>query len=854
MSDDNLNRSGHSPKMPRITRSYSRDGSGGMAGRGGRGGGGRGLGGSGRGLGGSGRGLGGGGRGRGMGGSKGHMMRSQSFRRTSKAAGALDDFGGLVPGNAGGGSLRSLEAGGRGGGMNMRRAQSFRRTNSATAAGLADMQQEDAARARDSASSTASRPSLGRIQRGNSMNDAMAKASEVASVEDKRASATPSPALEEAVTTQPKQTLNPITPTSSMMPTSTRSFVVAKNFLEDDPELALAGGAGDASFNYGTDEAFDVTQQQYQQSLRKNNEISGSSHHSHYSGRSGGAAGDQEVNLFQQRDEYYNVDQSVNLMDTCAATYESRSRRKNKPGQSMVEIFLKENQGRNGSSASVASGTSSRHSPSWWFHPQRRANWRNMTFFQKLQDIFGRLLIPMGAFLLIGLVMAMVVFVQRSAYEDHGNNGGSASSSAGIATTKPPKTTKVPAVTDAPAAVVTEAPASPTDAEFTEEMKAVQTILLELDVSTIKVLKDMTSPAYKALEWVSEDDIALKAVPTAGRRQRGLKGTSRDLEQAQDAATDRLVQRYVLAVLYFTFHPKTDVRQDSSSGAGIVSNSAHDDINDIELHVKAPWSADALWLTPNSECNWHGVDCHFEKDAGVDTIQSEVDQDKAEALLRNRIRTLNLTAHNMEGTLPAQELQALSHLVVLDLRKNYLQGNMAKFGPHMHKWSNMEYLLLGGNHITGSIPETLSELNKLVSLDLSHNQLTGTLPMLLRLEPMVDLENFFLDHNQLVGRIPQNFLKDMPNIIALDLSDNQLSGELPYDLVHLSLLRELRARNNSLQGMIPPELQSLHHLGMIYIHVCLLSAAAGGLYFELTFQTSVLSFLRQNLWNWIITS
>ena len=51
----------------------------------------------------------------------------------------------------------------------------------------------------------------------------------------------------------------------------------------------------------------------------------------------------------------------------------------------------------------------------------------------------------------------------------------------------------------------------------------------------------------------------------------------------------------------------------------------------------------------------------------------------------------------------------------------------------------------------------------------------------------------------------------------MDLSDNQLSGEIPGELGNLAYLRELRLYGNQLSGPIPPELGSLANLEDVYL-------------------------------------
>ena len=93
-------------------------------------------------------------------------------------------------------------------------------------------------------------------------------------------------------------------------------------------------------------------------------------------------------------------------------------------------------------------------------------------------------------------------------------------------------------------------------------------------------------------------------------------------------------------------------------------------------------------------------------------------------------------------------------------------------------------------------------------LDLSSNQLSGEIPAeLANLSNLVDLD---LRSNQLSGEIPAE-LGNLPNLGWLDLGFNQLSGEIPAELAKISFLI---LRGNQLSGEIPAELANLSNLDL----------------------------------------
>ena len=94
-------------------------------------------------------------------------------------------------------------------------------------------------------------------------------------------------------------------------------------------------------------------------------------------------------------------------------------------------------------------------------------------------------------------------------------------------------------------------------------------------------------------------------------------------------------------------------------------------------------------------------------------------------------------------------------------------------------------------------------------LDLSYNQLTGEIPT--ELGSLTSLEWLDLSSNQLTGEIPTE-LGSLISLEVLALVGNQLTGEIPTELGGLANLTILSLSSNQLTGEIPAELRSLSNL------------------------------------------
>ncbi|KAK9090570.1 hypothetical protein Sjap_023747 [Stephania japonica] len=127
-------------------------------------------------------------------------------------------------------------------------------------------------------------------------------------------------------------------------------------------------------------------------------------------------------------------------------------------------------------------------------------------------------------------------------------------------------------------------------------------------------------------------------------------------------------------------------------------------------------------------------------------------------------------------------------------------------------WNERENRLIGlqlpSMKLRGQIPESLHYCQSLQSLDLSNNNLSGTIPpqICTWLPYLVNLD---LSGNALSGPIPVEIV-NCKYLNTLILKDNRLSGEIPYQLSGLNRLKEVSVANNDLSGKIPDFFAGFH--------------------------------------------
>ncbi|XVF78375.1 hypothetical protein PTKIN_Ptkin14bG0126600 [Pterospermum kingtungense] len=197
------------------------------------------------------------------------------------------------------------------------------------------------------------------------------------------------------------------------------------------------------------------------------------------------------------------------------------------------------------------------------------------------------------------------------------------------------------------------------------------------------------------------------------------------------------------------------------------------------------------------------------------------------------LEMLSLRSNNLSGPLPPS-LQNCSRLNFLDLSDNKLSGNIPEWIGQ--SFSQLIFLSLESNQFHGSIPLQLCELSNLQILDLSANKLSGPIPKCLhnftsmsrnvnltttiehsiitvRYFPNPDPNFLYVDEALLTWKgKKQQYAKILGLLLVIDLSGNQLTGEIPDELTSLQELVALNLSRNILKGNIPTKIGQLRQL------------------------------------------
>ncbi|KAJ9702918.1 hypothetical protein PVL29_004593 [Vitis rotundifolia] len=149
------------------------------------------------------------------------------------------------------------------------------------------------------------------------------------------------------------------------------------------------------------------------------------------------------------------------------------------------------------------------------------------------------------------------------------------------------------------------------------------------------------------------------------------------------------------------------------------------------------------------------------------------------------------------GTIPSL-LYTMPSLLSLDLSHNKLTGHIGEF-----QFDSLEYIDLSMNELHGSIPSSIFKLVNLKSLDLSSNNLRGVLETS-KIGNLRNLSELDLSNNMLSLTTSDNSNSILPNILSLDFSNNSISGVWSWNMGK-DTLRYLNLSYNFISGfeMLP---------------------------------------------------
>jgi Leucine-rich repeat (LRR) protein len=250
-----------------------------------------------------------------------------------------------------------------------------------------------------------------------------------------------------------------------------------------------------------------------------------------------------------------------------------------------------------------------------------------------------------------------------------------------------------------------------------------------------------------------------------------------------------------------------------------------------------PWNFNVQNPNPCVQ-NWFGITCNNEC---VNTISSS-----SSGSILCTVEQLVLNGQHLNGTIP-ETISNLTNLVYLSVDQNYIHGPLP---ASLGQLKNLTTLDVSGNPLNTTIPDIFTNLQNLQVLDLSVTWSTGTLPKSLS-DLSRSLQYMDLSFNYLSGSLGTAFcgLQAM-EFLLIDV--NHLTGSIPDCIGQLKSLQTWLLSENMFTGTLPESLFSIQTLSILQLHHNLCHGTIPALLSDLTSLYSL--HLEENLFTGFVPS
>ncbi|KAK7380432.1 hypothetical protein VNO78_32942 [Psophocarpus tetragonolobus] len=168
------------------------------------------------------------------------------------------------------------------------------------------------------------------------------------------------------------------------------------------------------------------------------------------------------------------------------------------------------------------------------------------------------------------------------------------------------------------------------------------------------------------------------------------------------------------------------------------------------------------------------------------------------------LRFLDLSNNQLTGEIP-KSIGLLCELQYLHLDGNYLEGDI--IGSHLTNLSKLEDLHFSDNSLSLKFGTTWLPPFQIFNLGLASCNLGSSFPSWLQTQ--LNGSDAGIDDFECVLLNPENLVK------SIDLSSNDLTGEVPKEVGYLRGLVSLNLSRNNLNGEIPPGIGNLNSLDFL---------------------------------------
>uniref|UniRef100_A0A7S2N1H4 L domain-like protein n=1 Tax=Helicotheca tamesis TaxID=374047 RepID=A0A7S2N1H4_9STRA len=288
-----------------------------------------------------------------------------------------------------------------------------------------------------------------------------------------------------------------------------------------------------------------------------------------------------------------------------------------------------------------------------------------------------------------------------------------------------------------------------------------------------EALADRNSPQSRALAWLARDDPLQLEIPSPPNRaldsSSSDSGSSGDSDSSDDSESEAKIAFDVHSQLFMNRYIMA-VLYFSTGGE--------------------QWAFDFNFLTEKPTCRWMSM---FQTSRGVQFAVGVVCD------AEENIISLWIPNNAMSGELPFAEITQLTSLRMLAFQLNRdLTGTIP---DSISQLTNLEMLALSDNQFSETLPASMEKMTSLASIMLDDNLLSGEITPIISLP---NLEVVYLEDNFFDGQLDESYFSEAIELKHIDMSDNDFTGQLPSHWFEMPKLQVLDMHGNfNINGKIP---------------------------------------------------
>ncbi|XP_073356738.1 uncharacterized protein [Aegilops tauschii subsp. strangulata] len=210
-------------------------------------------------------------------------------------------------------------------------------------------------------------------------------------------------------------------------------------------------------------------------------------------------------------------------------------------------------------------------------------------------------------------------------------------------------------------------------------------------------------------------------------------------------------------------------------------------------------------------CEWEGISCNGDGAVTGVSLESKGLEGPISPFLANLTSLLrvNLLHNSFSGGLPV-ELMFSGSIIVLDVNFSRLNGPLPKLPSLVATDRPLQVLNISSNLFSSQFP---SAIGKLKVLKAGNNNLSGILPVETFHATLLEYLSF--PNNALQGKLDGAHIVKLSNLATLDLGGNHFSARIPLSIGLLKRLEELHLGSNNMSGELPSTLGNCTNLRII---------------------------------------